>query len=400
MNFKRILVLVMTFAMLLSAFAPTLGVFAENLNEDAGEKESNEKHYVSIGDSMTNGYGFEGYNQGNKMTIADFKAGKGVYGAGSYALQLEEYLEGKGYDVTHTKLAASALRAEDLLYLLGGRDERADDWFNEVLYYTTGSGSNDSLIPELSAHYQNSVKDADIISLAVGNASFGAFFLSRSTSIIGVMGGESEINPEYTLENALAILDNEDDKQTVLNIYNKAYTKLNSFVSAEIAEQYHLDAVCDLLAYVAAGFIINYSKSIDRIVELNEKENLEVILVGLMNTTYGMEIKVNDELSIPFGDVMDEAFGLLNSYIAAYPTAQQANGNFKGVTFYYAENSQPDFIVNAFDDLAEAGWTNVDNGRLSAEIVDAFNNAGGAIKKRDDMHRQAEANKAFAHYRW
>ena len=38
--------------------------------------------------------------------------------------------------------------------------------------------------------------------------------------------------------------------------------------------------------------------------------------------------------------------------------------------------------------------------RLGAEIVDAFNNAGGAIKKRDDMHRQAEANKAFAHYRW
>ena len=38
--------------------------------------------------------------------------------------------------------------------------------------------------------------------------------------------------------------------------------------------------------------------------------------------------------------------------------------------------------------------------KLSAEIVDAYNQAGGAIKKRDDMHRQAEANKAFAHYRW
>ena len=38
--------------------------------------------------------------------------------------------------------------------------------------------------------------------------------------------------------------------------------------------------------------------------------------------------------------------------------------------------------------------------RLGAEIVDAFNQTGGAIKKRDDMHRQAEANKAFAHYRW
>ncbi len=38
--------------------------------------------------------------------------------------------------------------------------------------------------------------------------------------------------------------------------------------------------------------------------------------------------------------------------------------------------------------------------RLAAELADAYNQAGGAIKKRDDMHRQAEANKAFAHYRW
>ena len=38
--------------------------------------------------------------------------------------------------------------------------------------------------------------------------------------------------------------------------------------------------------------------------------------------------------------------------------------------------------------------------RLAAEIIDAFNQTGGAVRKRDDMHRQAEANKAFAHYRW
>ncbi|MGH9405899.1 MAG: 30S ribosomal protein S7 [Terriglobia bacterium] len=38
--------------------------------------------------------------------------------------------------------------------------------------------------------------------------------------------------------------------------------------------------------------------------------------------------------------------------------------------------------------------------RLSAELLDAANNRGGAIKKRDDTHRMAEANKAFAHYRW
>ncbi|MCI8386762.1 MAG: 30S ribosomal protein S7 [Acutalibacter sp.] len=38
--------------------------------------------------------------------------------------------------------------------------------------------------------------------------------------------------------------------------------------------------------------------------------------------------------------------------------------------------------------------------RLAGEIMDAVNGAGGAAKKRDDTHRMAEANRAFAHYRW
>ena len=38
--------------------------------------------------------------------------------------------------------------------------------------------------------------------------------------------------------------------------------------------------------------------------------------------------------------------------------------------------------------------------RLAAEIMDAANNTGVAVKRREDTHRMAEANKAFAHYRW
>ncbi|MGE3973441.1 MAG: 30S ribosomal protein S7 [Bdellovibrionales bacterium] len=38
--------------------------------------------------------------------------------------------------------------------------------------------------------------------------------------------------------------------------------------------------------------------------------------------------------------------------------------------------------------------------RLAGEIMDAYNNRGNAIKKREDVHRMAEANKAFSHYRW
>jgi small subunit ribosomal protein S7 len=38
--------------------------------------------------------------------------------------------------------------------------------------------------------------------------------------------------------------------------------------------------------------------------------------------------------------------------------------------------------------------------KLASEIMDAANNAGAAVKKREDTHKMAEANKAFAHYRW
>ncbi len=38
--------------------------------------------------------------------------------------------------------------------------------------------------------------------------------------------------------------------------------------------------------------------------------------------------------------------------------------------------------------------------KLAGELLDAFNNRGAAVKKREDTHKMAEANKAFAHYRW
>ena len=38
--------------------------------------------------------------------------------------------------------------------------------------------------------------------------------------------------------------------------------------------------------------------------------------------------------------------------------------------------------------------------RVAAELMDAYNNTGNSVKRKEDMHRMAEANKAFAHYRW
>jgi small subunit ribosomal protein S7 len=38
--------------------------------------------------------------------------------------------------------------------------------------------------------------------------------------------------------------------------------------------------------------------------------------------------------------------------------------------------------------------------RLAAELIEAANNRGSSVKKREDTHKMADANKAFAHYRW
>ena len=40
------------------------------------------------------------------------------------------------------------------------------------------------------------------------------------------------------------------------------------------------------------------------------------------------------------------------------------------------------------------------SGKLAGELLDASNNRGSAVKKKEDTHKMAEANKAFAHYRW
>ena len=63
-------------------------------------------------------------------------------------------------------------------------------------------------------------------------------------------------------------------------------------------------------------------------------------------------------------------------------------------------NRRQSLAIRWIVDLARkrAETTMVD--RLAGELLDAANNRGGAVKKREDTHRMAEANKAFSHYRW
>ncbi len=54
------------------------------------------------------------------------------------------------------------------------------------------------------------------------------------------------------------------------------------------------------------------------------------------------------------------------------------------------------WLINFSRNRSEKGYAN----KLAAELMDAYNERGGAIKKKEDTHKMAEANKAFAHFRW
>ncbi len=115
--------------------------------------------------------------------------------------------------------------------------------------------------------------------------------------------------------------------------------------------------------------IVNNALEIVR--EKTNKDPLEVLNQAFENIKPALEIKSRrvggSNYSVPMEVREDRANALMLRWLIQY--AKGRNG--KGM----AEN-------------------------LAAEIIDASNGIGGAVKKREDTHKMAEANKAYAHYRW
>ena len=111
--------------------------------------------------------------------------------------------------------------------------------------------------------------------------------------------------------------------------------------------------------------------ALDIVKEKTNKDPLEVLNQAFENIKPSLEIKSRrvggSNYSVPMEVREDRANALMLRWLIQY--AKTRNG--KGM----AEN-------------------------LAAEIIDASNGIGGAVKKREDTHKMAEANKAYAHYRW
>ena len=86
------------------------------------------------------------------------------------------------------------------------------------------------------------------------------------------------------------------------------------------------------------------------------------------------------------------------------PALEVRSRRVGGATYQVPVEVRPDrsqaLAIRWIIDSARKRSENTMTDRLSGELLDAFNNRGTAVKKREDTHRMAEANKAFSHYRW
>ncbi|MBC7430938.1 MAG: 30S ribosomal protein S7 [Rubritepida sp.] len=124
-----------------------------------------------------------------------------------------------------------------------------------------------------------------------------------------------------------------------------------------------------------------------------KKSTAEGIVYAAMDTLKKRMGQNGDPLRV-FHEAMDNV----------KPAVEVRSRRVGGATYQVPVEVRPErrqaLAIRWLIDSARKRGENTMEERLSAELMDAANNRGTAVKKREDTHRMAEANKAFSHYRW
>lgn len=109
-------------------------------------------------------------------------------------------------------------------------------------------------------------------------------------------------------------------------------------------------------------------------------------------------LKAQETMNEPGLDILKKAIDNIR------PAVEVKSRRIGGSTYQVPTDIKPSrqtalafrWLINFSRNRSEKGFAN----KLAAELLDACNGRGGAMKKKDDTHKMAEANKAFAHFRW
>ena len=133
------------------------------------------------------------------------------------------------------------------------------------------------------------------------------------------------------------------------------------------------------------------AKLINKIMESGKKSIANKIVYGALE-------RAEKKVGKPAMDVLQQAFD------NAAPSMELKSRRIGGANYQVPIEVKPErrttlairWIINS----ARSAKGKPMQEKLAEEIINAFNNAGGAVKKKADTHRMAEANKAFAHFAW
>jgi len=137
---------------------------------------------------------------------------------------------------------------------------------------------------------------------------------------------------------------------------------------------------------------VNVSKFVNRIMEQGKRSVAQKILYGALDE---LKTKVSGEEPLT---VFKKAIENVK------PSLEVRSRRVGGATYQVPVDVRPSrrlalsmrWIVTYARERGEKSMAQ----RLAAELTDAYNNRGNAIKKKEDVHKMAEANKAFSHYNW
>ncbi|MDR1814402.1 MAG: 30S ribosomal protein S7 [Tannerella sp.] len=126
---------------------------------------------------------------------------------------------------------------------------------------------------------------------------------------------------------------------------------------------------------------------------------------GKKNIAYGIFYAALDNVKAKLPNEEKSALDIWKSALDNItPNIEVKSRRIGGATFQVPTEIRPDrkesiSMKNLIEFARKRGGKSMSD-KLSAEIVDAFNNQGGAFKRKEDMHRMAEANRAFAYFRF
>jgi len=133
------------------------------------------------------------------------------------------------------------------------------------------------------------------------------------------------------------------------------------------------------------------TKFINTIMKRGKKSLSESILYGALNR---VAEKTQDDPMKAFKKAIE------NVKPALEVKSRRVGGSTYQVPVEVRPNRRTSLAVRWLIEFAAARGEKTMREKLAAELLDAANLRGGAVKKKDDTHKMAEANKAFAHYRW